>query len=594
MMRGPGSRPAPVRSARALLFALLACWPATGRTASPAPVGAAHGMVVSAQRLASQVGLDVLKEGGNAVDAAVAVGYALAVVYPGAGNLGGGGFMTIRFADGRATFLDFREKAPQAATATMFLGPDGKVAAGRSTASWLAVGVPGTVAGLEEARQRYGTLPRERLIAPAAALARDGFVLTDGDARLMRIGQADLARDPAAAGIFVKKSGAPWAAGDRLVQPQLAATLAAIGRDGEAAVYGGAIGRTIAAASRAGGGLMEDADFTAYRVREMPPVTCTYRGYTIQSAAPPSSGGTTLCEILNILEGYDLDRMGFHSAAEIHVMAGAMAAAYRDRNTLLGDPDFVRNPLARLLDKGYAADLRAAIPPLGAAAPSAPAPATAVESPQTTHYSVADAAGNAVSVTTTLNGWFGARRVAGDTGILMNNEMDDFTTAAGHANMFGLVQGANNAIAPGKTPLSSMAPTVVSRDGRLVLVIGTPGGSRIITTVAEIIVNLVDHGMGLSDAIDAPRIHVQGADAIDAEPFAISPDTLRLLIEAGHGVRQSAAWGMAAGILANDAPALRPSTASGHALALPDGADPAVRFYGAADVRGDAGAALGY
>lgn len=581
------------RVAMLLGAAVLAWWPGETRAAAPAPVGAAHGMVVSAQRLASQVGVDVLKEGGNAVDAAVAVGYALAVVYPAAGNLGGGGFMTVRFADGRATFLDFREKAPQAATPTMFLGPDGHVVPGRSTASWLAVGVPGTVAGLEQARQRYGTLARERLIAPALALARDGFVLTDGDAQMLRIAQGDLARDPAAAAIFVKSSGAPWAAGDRLVQPQLAATLAAISRDGEAAVYGGAVGRTIAAASRAGGGVFADADFTAYRVRELPPVACTYCGYTVQSAAPPSSGGTTLCEILNVLQGYDLEGMGFHSAAEIHAMAGAMVAAYHDRNTLLGDPDFVRNPLAHLLDTGYADQIRAAIPVLGAVAP-APASAAAAEAPQTTHYSIADAAGSAVSVTTTLNGWFGARRVAGDTGILMNNEMDDFTTGAGHANMFGLVQGDNNAIAPGKTPLSSMAPTVVSRDGHLVLVIGTPGGSRIITTVAEILVNLVDHGMTLSEAIDAPRIHVQGFDAIDAEPFAISPDTRRLLVAAGHAVKESQPWGMAAGILVNDKPALRQPVTQGHALALPDVTDTTFRFYGAEDVRGETGTALGY
>ena len=412
---------------------------------------------------------------------------------------------------------------------------------------------------------------------------------------MLRLGQADLARDPAAAAIFVKSSGAPWVAGDRLVQPQMAATLSAISHDGEAAVYGGAIGRTIAAASRAGGGLFSDADFAAYRVRELPPVTCTYRGYTVQSAAPPSSGGTTLCEILNIIEGYDLAGMGFHSAAEIHAMAGAMAAAYRDRNTLLGDPDFVRNPLAHLLDKGYAAELRAAIPALDAAqVPGLPSPTAAAEAPQTTHYSIADAAGNAVSVTTTLNGWFGARRVAGDTGILMNNEMDDFTTGAGHPNMFGLVQGANNAVAPGKTPLSSMAPTVVSRDGHLVLVIGTPGGSRIITAVAEVLVNLIDHGMTVSEAIDAPRVHVQGPDAIDAEPFAVSPDTRRLLVAAGHTVRESAPWSMAAGILIGDGPALRKVVEQGHALALPDVSDPSFRFYGAEDVRGEAGAALGY
>ncbi len=568
-----------------MVVALFGALPA--RAAAPVPVAADHAMVVSAHRLASAVGADILKQGGNVVDAAVAVGYALAVVYPAAGNLGGGGFMTLRFADGRTTFLDFREKAPQAATATMFQGPDGSVAKGATTDTWLAVGVPGTVAGLEAARQRYGSIPREKLIAPALALARDGFVLAESDTGLFRLQQEDLAKDPTAAAIFLK-DGAALQAGDRLRQPQLAATLATLSREGPGAIYGGSIGQAIVAANHAGGGLFDLRDFSTYAVREFPTVTCNYRGYRIDSAPPPSSGGTTLCEILNILEGYDLTGMGFHSAAEVHVMAEAMRAGYRDRNTLLGDPDFVQNPLAHLLDKAYAAKIRAAIPEREAL--KAPASAGPTEGQQTTHYSVADAAGNAVSVTTTLNGWFGVRKVAGETGILMNNEMDDFTTKLGAANMFGLIQGENNAVAPGKTPLSSMSPTIVSKDGHLALVIGSPGGSRIITTVLEVIVNLVDHHMSLSEAIDAPRVHAQGMpEGILAEPFALSPDTRHILNQSGHTVTDSTPWSMAAGILTDD-PALSPPRPDGHPVAPPHH----YKLYGAEDDRGESGAAIGF
>ena len=575
-------------------FAVLAACVALAlpaRAAAPAPVGADHAMVVTAHRLATAVGVDILKQGGNVVDAAVAVGYALAVVYPAAGNLGGGGFMTIRFADGRTTFLDFREKAPLAATPTMFLDADGHVVPGRSTDSWLAVAVPASVAGLEAARERYGTLPRDTLIAPALALARDGFRLSEDDASMLRLAGKDLARDPAAAAIFLKDGGA-YDAGDTLRQPQLAATLAAISRDGAGAVYGGPVGAAIVQASQAGGGLLQADDFTRYRVRELAPVTCRYRGYEIHSAPPPSSGGVALCEILNILAGYDLHAMGFHSAAEVHVMSDAMALAYRDRNSLLGDPDFVTNPVAHLVDEAYAARLRAAIPATAAMTPAAIA-ATAQEGNQTTHYSVADAAGNAVSVTTTLNSWFGARRVAGETGLLVNNEMDDFTAKLGSPNMFGLVQGLHNAIAPGKTPLSSMSPTILTRDGHLVMVIGSPGGSRIITTVVETIVNLVDHGMTLSEAIDAPRFHQQGIPAaIMVEPFALSDDTKQALLRSGYTFADNPSWGMAEGILV-DRPALSEPVSETHALAMPSSVQHLYHLYGARDDRGS-GAASGY
>ncbi|WP_131119027.1 gamma-glutamyltransferase [Lichenihabitans psoromatis] len=562
------------------------------RAASPEPVGADHAMVVSAQSLASDVGVDILKRGGNVVDAAVAVGYALAVVYPAAGNLGGGGFMTIRFADGRTTFLDFREKAPLAATASLFLDSSGNVVHGRSTDSWLAVGVPGSVAGLEAARERYGSLSREALIAPALALARDGFVLTDADARLFRLAADDLAKNPAASAIFVK-DGHALSAGDRLQQPDLAQTLETISHDGAAAVYGGPIGTAIVAASQAGGGILEDRDFATYKVRELAPVRCSYRGFDIHAAPPPSSGGVTLCEILNIVEGFDLRGMGFHSAAEVHVLTEAMRIAYRDRNSALGDPDFVTNPVAHLIDKSYAAKVRAGLP-LEHASTMADLAAHAAEGRQTTHYSIADAAGNAVSVTTTLNAWFGARRVAGTTGILVNNEMDDFTAKIGSANMFGLVQGENNVIAPGKTPLSSMTPTIITRGDKLVAVIGSPGGSRIITTVVEVIINMVDHGMTIAEAIDAPRIHVQDAPAtIAIEPFALSPDTRHLLERSGHVFEDSAVWSMAQGILTG-APALSPPPVDTHALSIPDNFAQRYQLYGARDERGPTGAARGF
>ena len=507
-------------------------------------------MVVSAQHLATDAGLQILAAGGNAVDAAAAVGYALAVTYPAAGNLGGGGFMTLRLADGRTTFLDFREKAPLAATASMFQDAQGRVVPGLSTDSWRAVGVPGTVAGLEAARERYGRLSRHAVVAPAIALARDGFVLGPGDAALFAAETPGLAADPGARAIFTH-DGQPLQAGDRLVQPQLATSLSLIDATGADSFAHGALGQAIAAASAAGQGLITAEDFSRYKVRELAPITCSYRGATVISAPPPSSGGITLCESLNILEGYDLSAAGFHTAPEVHLLVEAMRRAYRDRNQRLGDPAFVDNPVAHLIDKAYAASLRAGIAP-EAATPSAtlpPAPAVA-EGEHTTHFSVVDRDGNAVAVTYTLNGWFGAHRVAGDTGILMNNEMDDFTAKPGVPNMFGLVQGDANAIAPGKTPLSSMSPTILTRDGRLALVTGSPGGPRIISTVLQVIVDTVDHGMALDAAVDAPRLHHQFLpDVVDAEAGALAPDVRATLEAAGYKIQLRPDWGHAESIL---------------------------------------------
>ena len=562
--------------------------------ADPAPVSASRGMVVTAQRLASEVGARVLRDGGNAVDAAVAVGYALAVTYPAAGNLGGGGFMTLRLADGQTAFLDFRERAPLAATPGMFLDEAGNVASRRSLDTWLAVGVPGSAAGLELARSKYGTLPRAALMAPAIRLAAEGFVLTPGDMSVIGTATDALRKDPAAAAIFLRDGGA-MRPGDRLVQADLARSLQAISDAGPDALYRGPVGAAIVAASQAGGGIIAQRDLDAYRVREMRPVECDYRGYHIISAPPPSSGGVILCEILGVLGGYDLRAMGWHSAAEVHVMAEAMRHAYYDRNNRLGDPDFVENPVAQLLNPAYHTAIRAGINP-DRATPSSSlaAAAPAKEGTNTTHYSVVDAAGNAVAVTYTLNDWFGVRKVAPGTGILMNNEMDDFTAKPGVPNMFGLVQGEANAVAPGKTPLSSMSPTIVTRGGKLAMVIGSPGGARIITIVLNAIVNAVDHDMTVQEAVDAPRIHHQWLpDTIYAERFALSPDTRALLEAKGHKVTEGKPWGVAEGVVTGG-PSLAPAADGNGAGSLTLGTMPGGGpLFGAHDVRGGAGAASG-
>src|SRR6266576_2507870 len=461
------------------------------RAASVAPVGAEHGMVVTANKLATKVGVDVLKRGGNAVDAAVAVGYAMAVVYPAAGNLGGGGFMTIQLADGRKTFLDFREKAPLAATPNMYLDSAGNVVKGASTKGHLAVGVPGSVAGLEYAREKYGTRSRGTLIAPAIGFAERGFVLDEGDIALFATATDDFRDDAATAAIFLNK-GQPYKAGDRLVQKDLAKTLRLIAMNGPAAFYQGSIADAIAASSVAGKGIITKADLQRYKVRELAPVECDYRGYHIVSAPPPSSGGVVVCEILNILEGYPLKDLGFRSAQAVHYQIEAMRHAYVDRNSYLGDPDFVKNPLDRLLDKRYAEKVRAVIDPNKAGVSKDLKPGVPPhEGTNTTHYSIVDSEGNAVSVTYTLNDWFGAKVTAAKTGILLNDEMDDFTAKLGVPNLYGLVQGEANAIAPGKRPLSSMSPTIVTKDSKPVIVVGTPGGSRIITALLQTMINAI-------------------------------------------------------------------------------------------------------
>lgn len=554
----------------------------SSQAASVVPVAAENGMVVTAQHLATKVGVEVLKQGGNAVDAAVAVGYALAVVYPAAGNLGGGGFMTLQLADGRRTFLDFREKAPLAARANMYLDAEGKVIKGLSTRGHLAVAVPGSVAGLELAREKYGTRPRATLLAPAIRLAERGFVLAQGDIDIYQTAVAELRKDEASAAIFLKQ-GEPFKPGDKLVQKDLARTLRLISRRGAAGFYQGPVAKALLASSRAGKGILSRADLDQYRVRELAPVECDYRGYRIVSAPPPSSGGVVICEILNIVEGYPLKEWGFRSAQAVHYQIEAMRHAYMDRNSYLGDPDFVTNPLARLLDKGYAAKIREVIDPARAGVSKDLKPGVAPhEGSNTTHYSIVDRHGNAVAVTYTLNDWFGAKVTAAGTGVLLNNEMDDFTVKVGVPNIYGLVQGEANAIAPGKRPLSSMSPTIVTQAGKPVLVVGTPGGSRIISVVTHAILNVLDYGMNVQEAVDAPRFHQQWLpDVTYVEKFGISPDTRKILLDMGHQLGDEPAANHLAAILVG-APSLG---------GKPVGKN---RFYGANDPRRNTGLALGY
>lgn len=577
----------PTKSAALIAALSLTLAPiAPALAASPAPVEAEHGMVVTAQHLATDVGVEVLKNGGNAVDAAVAVGYALAVVYPTAGNIGGGGFMTIRMKDGKTSFLDFRERAPLAATKTMYLDAKGDIVPRASLDGYLAVGVPGSVMGFETAREKYGTKSRQDLLAPAIRYAKDGFTLEQGDVASIENSAKRLAKDEAAAKIFLKPDGKLFTSGEKLVQPELASVLSSISDKGTDAFYKGMPADAIVKASQAKGGILAKEGFEQYQVRELKPVECSYRGYDIISSPPPSSGGVIICEILNILEGYPLSFLGYGSAETVHLMTEAMRYAYVDRNAALGDPDFVDNPVTTLLDKSYAKAIRAKIDINKSGTSADLKPLGAKESTETTHYSIIDDEGNAVAVTYTLNGNFGAGVVAPGTGILLNNEMDDFTSKPGVPNLYGLVQGEANAIAPKKTPLSSMSPTIVTKDGKPFMVIGSPGGSRIITITLEAILNVVDFGMDISQAVNAPRIHHQWQpDKIYFEPYALSPDTIRALIAMGHTMDDGSGppvWGQAAGILVGGS-SLKDIEKGGGA-----------RYNGAMDSRSTEGSAGGY
>lgn len=550
--------------------------------AAPLPVAAKHGIVVSAHHLASKAGVDILRAGGNAIDAAVAVGYALAVTFPEAGNIGGGGFMTIRFKDGRRTFIDFRETAPAAATANMYLDASDHVIPELSTRGYRSVGIPGTVAGLEYARLKYGTKTRGALMAAAIHLARDGFVLDQGDADFLSLGADDFRKDAPSAAIFLDL-GKVRRAGVKLVQSDLGRALAAISANGPDAFYKGDIARHITAASRAHNGILTMSDFAHYKVREMAPLECDYRGYHIISAPPPSSGGMVICESLNMLEGYPIGALGYHSAQSTHYYIEALRRAFHDRNLNLGDPDFVKADVSHFISKEYAAQLRAQIDPNKATnSLSLGGVSGGTEGQNTTHFSIVDAQGNAVSLTYTLNDWFGARVTAAGTGILLNDEMDDFTAKPGVPNIYGLIEGPNNAIAPGKRPLSSMAPTIITRDNKLVLVLGTPGGSRIPTAVLQVMLNVIDYGMQLQEAIDAPRLHQQWLpDVTYYEPYALSADTMTALNTKGQKLAPQDYENAVAGIIIG-APAL-----GGHRLGTNT-------LYGAIDPRPNVGDAEGY
>ncbi|WP_192459401.1 gamma-glutamyltransferase [Musicola keenii] len=559
-------------------------------------VEAKNGMVVSSQYLASQIGVDILKMGGNAIDAAVAVGYAQAVVNPCCGNIGGGGFMTIHLADGKDTFINFRETAPAAASANMYLDADGKVKKGASLYGYLAAGVPGTVLGLETAREKYGKLTRAQVLAPAIKLAREGFVLTRGDTDILDTTVKRFKEDAQAARIFLRPDGSALQPGDRLVQVDLANTLQAISDKGPDAFYQGKIPQAVEAASKQGGGILTAADFAQYKITETTPVSCTYRGYKFISSPPPSSGGITLCETLNILEGYDLKSMGFNSAQAVHVMTEAMRHAYMDRNTFLGDPAFVKNPVDRLLSKEYAAEIRKKIDAVNATPSDQVKPGMEPhEKPETTHYSIVDEQGNAVSTTYTVNGRFGAVVIAPGTGFFLNDEMDDFTVKVGEKNLYGLVQGERNAIAPGKRPLSSMSPSLVTKDGKIFLVLGSPGGSRIISITLQAALNILDFGMVPQEAVDAPRIHHQWLpDEVYYEQRGLSADTLKLLKERGYKMVEQIPWG-AAELIMVGLPGVE------GVLPANSGNDSAVSgkvregyLYGANDSRRPAGAAIGY
>ena len=579
-------------AASALLLGLLG----NALAASAPAVEAKNGMVVTSQHLASQVGVDILKMGGNAIDAAVAVGYAQAVVNPCCGNIGGGGFMTIHLADGRDTFINFRETAPAAASANMYLDANGKAITNASLFGYLAAGVPGTVLGLDTAQRKYGKLTRAQVMQPAIKLARDGYILNRGDTDILDTTIAQFKKDPEAARLFLRRDGTPLQPGDRLVQKDLAKTLEAISRNGPDAFYKGAIPAAVERASKAGGGIITAADFAGYKISESAPLSCNYRGYVFVSAPPPSSGGATMCQILNILEGYDMKALGFHSASAVHYMTEAMRHSYMDRNTFLGDPAFVKNPLDRLLSKEYAASIREKISADKATPSVEVQPGMAPhEKPETTHYSIVDKDGNAVSTTYTINGRFGAVVIAPGTGFFLNDEMDDFTVKAGVQNLFGLVQGATNSIAPGKRPLSSMAPTLVTKDGKTYMVLGSPGGSRIITITLETALNVIDYGMAPQEAVDAPRIHHQWLpDEVYYETRGLSPDTLKILDGMGYKMKEQTPWGAAELIMIGLPGAAGVTSASS---GNDSGVSGIVRpgfYYGANDTRRPAGAAIGY
>ena len=538
------------------------------------PVWAKNGMVASQEALASAIGRDILQQGGNAVDAAVAVGFALAVTLPRAGNIGGGGFMLIHDAKKNETIaIDYREKAPKAAFRDMYLDENGNADEERSRYHGLAVGVPGTVDGLLLALAEHGTMTREQVLAPAIRLAEEGITVTPGLSNSLQGLAERMTKWPSTAKIFYHEDGRALQPGETLKQPELAASLRRIAAQGRDGFYQGETADKIIAAIKGAGGTMTAEDLRDYHSVKREPVRGDYRGYEIVSMPPPSSGGIHIIQILNILEGYDLHASGANTAKTIHLMAEAMQLAYADRAEYLGDPDFIKIPVKGLISQKYADSLRAKIDP-DKARPGAeirhsdPLP---YESDQTTHYSVVDKDGNAVANTYTLNFSYGTGLVAEGTGILLNNEMDDFSAKPGVPNGYGLIGGDANAVEAGKRPLSSMSPTIVFKDGKPFLVTGSPGGSRIITTVLQIISNVIDHDMNIAEATHAPRIHDQWTpDEIRVE-HALNADTVRLLENMGHKVERKSAMGSTQSI-----------------MVTPEG------LYGASDPRIEDAATVGY
>lgn len=565
---------------RLALLALLVLVPSSslaqsGRTPAPAR----HGMVVTSHYLASTIGTDILKEGGNAVDAAVASALALAVVYPVAGNIGGGGFLVYHGGDGEVTAFNFREKAPLAATETMYLGPDGEIRANSNHDGPLAVGVPGTVAGLWLAHQRLGRLPWHELVEPAVRLAEDGFPSTWAmQGFLRRLAQED---DPTAAATrsaFLKDGKEIFEPGEIWKQPDLAKTLKRIRDDGKDGFYRGETPRLVADFMRRHGGLITEADFAAYEAEEQMPVHGTYRGYDIWSMSPPSSGGVAVITMLNILEGFDLKKIGHNSALYLHLLTEAMRRAYADRAEHLGDPLFNPDmPVDRLLSKEHAAELRSSIDWFTASESDSSAFSSAylpVESEETTHFSVVDSDGNTVSLTYTLEYGYGSGLVADGTGFLLNNEMGDFNPVPGRTTRSGLIGTDPNLVRPGKRMLSSMTPTIVALNGKPFLAIGSPGGRTIINTVLQVILNVIDHGMDVAEAVEAPRIHHQWLpDRTRLEQWGLSPDTIRLYRLMGHETWTYSVQGSAHGILIDPSDGIR---------------------YGAADSRAFDARAVGY
>lgn len=543
---------------------VIVAWICLGALAAPGwaqrpPVEGHNGMVVTAHATASDIGIEILRQGGNAVDAAVAVGFGLAVVYPRAGNLGGGGFMVLRMADGQSRVIDYREAAPAAAGHDVFLDDEGQVIPGASTLGYRAAGVPGTVAGLALVLERFGTMNLADVIEPARQLAAEGFTVTRPFEASLRKHADALADDPESKRIFLNE-GRLWKTGELFVQRDLANTLERIQRKGRDGFYLGETADRIVEAMESNNGLITAEDLADYRPVEREVLRGTYRDLEILTMPPPSSGGIALLQMLHMLEPYDLGAKGFHGSESLHLMTEVMRRAFRDRAEFPGDPAYVDVPVKSLVAREYALGLMRDFDPerAGQSDGMAPGDPWAYESPETTHFSIVDQHGNAVSNTYTLNRAFGCKVTVPGTGVLLNNEMDDFTSKPGVPNSYGLIQGEANAVVGGKRPLSSMTPTLVLRDGRIFMVIGSPGGPKIINIVLQVILNVVDHGMNIQQAIEAPRVHHQWMpDALRYEPYAIAPDSMAILESRGHTLvpfvenppRDYRYWGDAGGIL---------------------------------------------